>query len=233
VIQKNYLKTKEFLNQSFAKVRDANLSRVFVSSVREGVLSDNQISKKPQPPAWLLFARETLRNPRVMGTCWSSTQQLARTIARFVPLTESGLVVELGGGTGIVTEALLQQGIAPERLVSIEQAASLADYIRQRCPQIRVLKGDALHLCDLLGSDSQRVSTIVSGLPFRSLPPVIGHGIIKQIDKVLPKNGLMIQFTYDLSGRKIFMPHHFKRVAHKFVWKNLPPARVDVYQTEK
>jgi phospholipid N-methyltransferase len=226
------LKALEFINQSVARVREVNLSRVFVSSVREGVLSDNQISK-PQLPPWLLFARETLRNPRAMGAGWSSTRQLARTIARFVPLTDSGLVVELGGGTGIVTEALLQQGIAPERIVSIEQAASLADYIRQRCPQVRVLKGDALHLCDLLGSDSQRVSTIVSGLPFRSLPPIIGHGIIKQIDKVLPKNGLMIQFTYDLSGRKIFMPHHFKHVAHKFVWRNLPPARVDVYQSEK
>lgn len=233
MIQRNILKAKYFLNQSITRVRDANLSRVFVPSGREGVFTDNQIASKPQLPSWLLFARETLRNPRAMGTGWSSTRQLARAIASFVPITESGIVVELGGGTGIVTEALLQHGVAPERLVSVEQSAPLADCLRRRCPKARIIKGDALHLRDLLGSDCQRVSTVVSGLPFRSLPRAVVHGIIKQIDEILPPNGLMIQFTYDLSGRAMFLPHHFKRVSHKMVWSNLPPARVDIYQLEK
>ncbi len=230
MIQHHSLKNKNFVEQSVTGVSDVNLSQVFID--QEATLTDSSIHK-PQSPAWLLFIRETLRNPRTMGTGWASTPQLARAIAGCVPLTDSGLVVELGGGTGSVTEALLKQGIAPERLVSIEQSVELADYLRRRCPQVRVIKGDALHLSNLLGSDSQRVSTIVSGLPFRSLPPAIGHGIIKQIDKLLPKNGLIIQFTYALSGRGLFLPHHFKRINHKIVWSNLPPARVDVYQRQQ
>lgn len=235
MIQRNILKAKSFFEQSIARVRDISFSRVFVNSVQEGTLADNrtQISK-PQLPAWFLFAREMWRNPRVMGTGWSSTPQLAGAIARFVPIPEQDqIVVELGGGTGIVTEALLKHGVASQHLVSIEQSTSLAEYLRKRCPQVRVIRGDALHLHDLLGNDSQRVSSIVSGLPFRSLPPAIGRGIIKQIDEILPKNGLLIQFTYDLSGRHIFLPHHFKRVSHKIVWSNIPPARVDVYQSNK
>ena len=230
MIQQNILKAKTFINQSVARVRDVSFSRNFIDSIREMPLIDKKMSK-PKTPAWVLFAREALRTPRTIGTGWASSAQLARAIASFVPLTESGLVVELGGGTGIVTETLLQKGIAPEHLVSIEQSANLADCLRRRCPQVRVIKGDALHLCNLLGDDSRRVSTIVSGLPFRSLPHAIGHGIIKQIDEALPKNGLLIQFTYDLSRRTLFLPPHFKRISHKTVWANLPPARVDVYQS--
>jgi phospholipid N-methyltransferase len=229
VIQRNIVKAKTFFNQSVARVRDVSFSRVFVDSVREKFLTDISISKT-KTPTWMLFARETLRNPRSMGTLWTSSPWLAQAIANFVPKPESGIVVELGGGTGVVTEALLQHGISPERLVSIELSATLVDCLRRRCPQIRIIKGDARHLCDLLGNDCQRVSTIVSSLPFRSLPPIIGHSIIKQIDKVLPKGGLLIQYTYDLTGRGLNLPHNFHHQFHKVVWSNFPPARVDVYK---
>jgi len=219
VIPDNFLKAKILLNQSVNKVRQVSFSRA----------ASNKINNA-QTPAWLLFAREILRNPRTMGAGLPSTPRLAQAMANFVPMTENELVVELGAGTGIVTEALLQRGIPPERLIAIEQAPSLTEYLHQRYPQARIINGDALHLSQLLGSDCQQVTTIVSGLPFRSLPHSIGHGIIEQIKAVLPKNGLLIQFTYDISGRTLFLPSEFKRVSHKIVWRNFPPARVDVYQ---
>lgn len=233
MIQRNFLKAKAFLNQSVTRVLEGSTSRTTVNLVGEQSLTDKH-TRKSQEPAWLLFARETLRNPRAMGTGWASSPQLARAIASLVPLpTERGLIIELGAGTGVITEALLQRDIPPEHLVSLEQSASLADYLHKRYPYVRVIKGDALHLSDLLGSDSQRINTIVSGLPFRSLPRMVGHGIIKQIEKVLPKEGLFIQFTYDLIGRGFFLPHHFKHVSSKIVLSNLPPARVDVYKLEQ
>ncbi|MCK5719082.1 MAG: methyltransferase domain-containing protein [Thiomargarita sp.] len=227
MIQRNISKAKLFINQSVARVRDVSLSRVFIDSIREtSILSKNEQSKSP---AWVLFAREALRNPRTIGTGWASSTRLARTIANSVPLDDDALIVELGGGTGIVTVALLERGIKPENLISIEQSASLADYLRQRCPKIRVIQGDALHLSDLLGEDVHRVKAIVSGLPFRSLPDIVKHGIIKQIDNILPKDGSLVQFTYDLSGRAYIFTKHFKYISHKMVWGNLPPARVDIY----
>lgn len=232
MIKGNLLKAKTFINQSAAKVLDAGVSRMAVDSIQELPNASNQTSKKPQP-GWMLFAREAWRNPRIMGTGWASSSRLAQTIASFVPITESGLIVELGGGTGVVTKALLQRGVAPERLVCIEQSASLADYLHRNFPKVRVIKGDARHLCDLLGNDNdcQRISNIVSGLPFRSLPPAVGHDIIKQIDQALPKEGVLVQFTYDLGARRVIpLPHHFQHVYYKLVWSNIPPARVDIYQ---
>ena len=185
---------------------------------------------KTKKPAWLLFAREILRNPRTMGAGLPSTPRLARNMANFVPICENELVVELGAGTGVITEALLKRGIPPERLISIEQSPRLTEYLHQRYPKARIITGDALHLSKLLGSECQQVTTIVSGLPFRSLPHSVGHGIIEQIKAILPKNGLLIQFTYDISGRAQFLPSEFQRVSHKIVWRNFPPARVDVYK---
>ncbi len=231
MIERNILKAKTFLNQSFARVAEVSSSQASVGLVQKHSRAGNQ-DRQPLS-SWMLFAREALRNPRAIGTVFESSTRLAREIAQFVPLNESGLILELGGGTGKVTEALLERGIAPERLVSVEQSASLAEYLHKRFPKVRIIKGDAVHLSQLLGNDSQRVSTIVSGLPFRSLPHAVGHGIIKQIEEILPEKGLLIQFTYDLSGQTTYLPHHFKNVSHKIVWSNLPPARVNVYQPER
>ena len=232
MIQANLVKVKSFLSQSIVKVRELGLSRAFVNFGRESILTDNKPFKKYELPAWVLFARETVRNPRVMGTCWSSSPNLANAIAAFVS-DKDGIVIELGSGTGIVTEALLKHGVAAEGLISIEQSAELTKHVRKRCPNVRVINGDALHLETLLGDDFKRVTTIVSSLPFRSLPHVVRHGIIKQIDQALPKNGLLIQFTYDLTGRTMSLPSHLKRVSHKIIWGNFPPARIDVYRQQR
>ena len=233
MIQRNLLKAKTFINKSVAKVRDVNLSRKFIDSIREIPQRGKKISQS-QPPPWILFTREILRAPRTMGTGCPSSRRLAKTMASFVPLTKSKLVVELGSGTGVVTKALLQHGIAPERLVSIEQSANLADYLHKQYPQVRIIEGDAMQLCHFLGDDYQQVSAVVSGLPLLSLPQPVRQGIIKQIEKVLlPKNGLLIQFTYDISGKSKPLPSQFKHISHKTVWSNLPPARVDVYRLER
>lgn len=223
MLQRNIVKAKEFINNSVTKVRDMSRNQVSVTSASRSPLT------QPRQLPWLLFAREIWRNPRTMGAACPSSPRLAKMMAHLVPEDQS-VVVELGAGTGIITKALLQRGIAPERLVSVEISKTLANFLQQHYPQVRVINGDARHLSDLLGSDCQRVNTIVSGLPFRSLPRAIGRDIVKQIEEILPVGGLLIQFTYDLSGRATYLPHHFKRVSVRLVWNNLPPARIDVYQ---
>jgi phosphatidylethanolamine/phosphatidyl-N-methylethanolamine N-methyltransferase len=139
------------------------------------------------------------------------------------------LVVELGAGTGAVTEALLARGVPARQLIAIERSPALADLLRARFPGIRVVCGDAVHLRRLLrhlGTGGARIN-IVSSLPLRSLPPKQVHSILKEIGGVLRSGGRWIQFTYALVGRQI--PRGFAREASSLVWRNLPPARVDVF----
>jgi phospholipid N-methyltransferase len=180
----------------------------------------------------MLFAREIIQNPRAMGAACPSSKHLAHTMAGQVPVLNAGYVLELGGGTGTITEALLHH-VPANRLVVIERAPNLAGYLRQRFPHSHILEGDASHVVHLLGDKAPEVQTIVSGLPFRSLPQIVVEQIIHQVDVLLKQGGTFTQFTYDLRGKMDYLPVHFQRVSTKFVWNNFPPARIDVYRVEK
>lgn len=218
---------KHTLGKSFNKLRQ---------SARKKAATEPSQSQPTDAPSRIasvaLFAREIIRNPRAMGAAVPSSAKLARAMAAQVPLVEDGgLVVEVGAGTGVVTAALLQRGILPENLIVVERAPALVMHLRQHFPHLRVIEGDAGHLKSLLGADFHRVKTIVSGLPLRSLPRPVVESIIRQYDKILENGGLLIQFTYDLLNRakSIGMEKHFVRIASIIIWRNLPPARVEVF----
>lgn len=176
-----------------------------------------------------LFIREIATNPSAMGAAWPSFKRLARKIAAQVPHTP-GFVVELGAGTGVVTSALLEHGIANNRLIVIERAAALANHLQHRFPQLRIIQGDASELTALLNTDNYPVHTIVSGLPLRSLPVATVQAIGNQIDKVLEPGGLYIQFTYSLLRTPLPPSPRLCWVHSEYSLWNPPPARVDVFR---
>ena len=67
-----------------------------------------------------LFLQEWLANPRRTGSVVPSSRQLAAAMARWLPADPESFVLELGPGTGIITEALLKHGLREEKLVAIE-----------------------------------------------------------------------------------------------------------------
>jgi phospholipid N-methyltransferase len=187
--------------------------------------------QNPGAASLALFAREILANPRAMGAACPSAPLLASSMAARVPLDRDGLVVELGGGTGAVTTALLEQGVPVWKLVVVERSPTLARHLRQRFPQLRILQGDAAHLTQLLGDDvARRIDSIVSSLPLRSLQPATTRAIGHQFETLLEPGGLLIQYTYDLRGTHPRLLPYFRRLSSKIVWGNLPPARVEVFE---
>ena len=62
-----------------------------------------------------------ISNPRGVSAPTPSSPTLARAIAAQVDVARDGLVIELGPGTGVVTQALLEHGVAAHRLIAIEQ----------------------------------------------------------------------------------------------------------------
>lgn len=175
------------------------------------------------------FGREILDSPRSMGAICPSSPALARRMANLIE-PGSGKVVELGGGTGTVTSALLGRGIDPGQLIVIEQSAKLSALLNRRFPEVCVVNGDAARLAELLGADYGNISAIVSSLPLRSLEPNTVLQIMAQLEKVLHVGGVFIQYTYshrDMRGR---LSQDFKTIHSCTVWGNLPPARVDAYR---
>lgn len=175
-----------------------------------------------------LFIKEAASHPITVGAAWPSSKHLAEGIAAVVNLG-SGIVVELGAGTGVVTKALLKRGIKPSQLFVVERSPAMSQYIRKNFPKLHVLEGDAQELSQLLGPKNQPVKTIVSSLPLRSLPNKVVKEIGKQIEKVMAKNSYFIQFTYSLHRKPKPPSPQLQWLESKYIWRNLPPARIDIF----
>lgn len=180
-----------------------------------------------------LFLRELVAQPGSVGAVCASSPQLAARMAALVDLAADGLVVELGGGTGVITAALLAHGVPPGRLVVVEQSERLATHLQRRFAAVRVLQGDAADLPMMLarlgdGSVPPRVGHIVSGLPLLSIPLDCRQRILQAGAAVLAPGGRLLQFTYALRGASPWQLAGLVPERHERVLANLPPARIDV-----
>ena len=160
-----------------------------------------------------------------------SGMPLARSMAAFAPRKGDGLVVELGAGTGTVTRQLLDAGIAPRRLVVVEQSPVMVSLLRERFPQLAILEADARWLADCLPRDRQ-VDCIVSSLPLLSLNERVRNQIISAMFEVLHEGGLLIQYTYSWRKANAFLKDGFRCIGSSQVWHTVPPARVFRFRRE-
>ena len=176
-----------------------------------------------------LFITEFIKSPRTVGSIYPSSKMLAKRMAEKIDLKKEEIVLELGGGTGKVTRALLNKGVLPSQLVVIEKSPKLTAALHKKFPHVDIIEGDATELLSLLKKyDQKRIRYIISGLPFRSLSPDITDKIMQQINPLMQNNTKLVQFTYSLTDKLPKYFADFLLLKSSIVWANLPPARVNV-----
>lgn len=173
----------------------------------------------------LLFLRELFSNPAAAGAPWPSSRQLGAKMAAGIPESGSGLVVELGAGTGVVTQALLDHGVEMERLLIIERSPVLFEYLRKRFPQLRVVLADAADCRDLIPAGTP-IDAVISSIPLRSLPFEKSEAIVNHWRNLAPRGTRLVQFTYALRGPLRHLSSRFNVHDTEIAWFNFPPARV-------
>jgi len=176
------------------------------------------------------FLMEIARNPFQMGAVWPSSPALARAMARWLPEDAQHPILELGPGTGIVTEELLAAGLPEERLVAVEKSPVLARSLQARFPKARILSGDALEIQELL--QGRRVGAVFSGLPLKVFKPDQVRRLADQIHHCLLPGAPWVQFSYQLVSNRAPAPT-FRSTASQVVWLNFPPAKVSVYRSRQ
>jgi phosphatidylethanolamine/phosphatidyl-N-methylethanolamine N-methyltransferase len=178
------------------------------------------------------FIRSWLEKPLAIGAVTPSSRILARTMASYVDPESPGPVIELGPGTGPVTEALVARGIEPKRLILVEFNANFCRLLRSRYPDATVVQGDAYSLKRLLDNlVRQPAAAVVSGLPLLTKPLRTRLRLISDVFSLLQPDAPFIQFTYSMTTPPI--PKGLARVeteASDRIWLNFPPARVWVYR---
>jgi len=182
------------------------------------------------------FIRQWVENPRLIGAVSPSGPALAKAMASYVDLKKEGPIIELGPGTGPVTQALLARGIAPERLVLVEYEQGFCHLLAERYPGVQIVQGDAYSLKNTLQNKlSAQPITVVSSLPLLVRPERDRVELLHQAFELMGPDGLFIQFTYGLT--KSPMPMHAHSITGAYVGKgsapillNIPPARVWRYR---
>jgi len=178
------------------------------------------------------FIRSWLEKPLAIGAVTPSGRVLARTMARYVDPASTGPVVELGPGTGPVTEALIAHGIEPKRLMLVEFNPDFCRILRKRFPEATVVQGDAYSLRRTLGDVLEEpAAAIVSGLPLLNKPLRTRIRLINEAFGLMHDKAPFVQFTYSMAAPPI--PKGLSRIAAEAserIWMNLPPARVWCYR---
>ncbi len=184
--------------------------------------------------ATTLFLQELVNAPRQVGAILPSSKQLAVAMARWLPLHSDTYALELGPGTGVVTQALMERGLREDRLIAIEKSPKMADHLRSRFPRSKIITGDAFELDDLLKRQHARavgkIGVVFSSLPLLNFEPDIADSLAQKIRALLPPEGKLVQYSYHLGNRQPKAAAHFRYLASDLIWLNLPPARVSVYQ---
>lgn len=175
-----------------------------------------------------IFFGRWLRDPLRMGTFLPSGAALGRAVAAAAQTGKKGAVVELGGGTGAVTKALLAAGVAPEDLIVIERERELYDVLVARFPKLRIIHGDALQSKTLLAGIGP-VRAVVSGLPLLNMPPRFQKALLQSCFELMGEDGVFVQFTYGpgspVPERRLRRLGLAPRLTAR-VWRNVPPASV-------
>ncbi len=180
------------------------------------------------------FFLRWLRRPARLGAVVPSSPALAAALAAEVDTQAPGAVVELGSGTGRVTAALVDAGVAPETLVAIEREASFCALLAARFPGVRVVRGDSRALKRLLAHNPVGpVKAVVSSLPLLNLSAREQRAVLSQVAAVLAPGGVLVQYTYGPaepvpSGLRAELGLTGERT--HWVLVNLPPAAVWRYR---
>jgi phosphatidylethanolamine/phosphatidyl-N-methylethanolamine N-methyltransferase len=192
----------------------------------------------PDTPGWTFF-RQWLKNPLAIAAISPSSRHLARQmVAELPPGTRR--VIELGGGTGVFTQALLEHGIAPNDLMVLELNEELHHHLRRRFAEVHVVCADARDLPSVAQrsgyADGGPADAVISGLGLLSMSKPMQHAIVEAAFNTMGPEGRLIQFTYGPASpvaKEVLEALHLNSRRGNFAWWNMPPATVYVYSRNR
>lgn len=181
-------------------------------------------AKKVSNP-WMFF-RRWLAHPLQMGSIVPSSPVLCARVVQQIRRTPDEVVVELGAGTGVISKALLNAGLPPERLYVVEIVPDMVEHLRHVLPGANVIEGDARMLPDLLPDHIRgKIGTVVCGIPLVLLPVAEQRRFIDAIEAVAPRRGFL-HYSYCVTSPLPSRKHALDAKRESWTPLNFPPASV-------
>jgi phosphatidylethanolamine/phosphatidyl-N-methylethanolamine N-methyltransferase len=184
---------------------------------------------------WQEFLVESVTSHNEVRALASSSQGLAELITDLASLDTADAVIELGPGTGVFTEKIVEKTRAGSTFLAFEINPKFVEVTRRRCPRCTVVQESAVHARKYLNASGlEHCDSVVSGLPWATFSETLQDDLLDAISDALRPGGTFVAFTYVSS---LLLPggRGFRRKLHerfteveqsRVVWRNMPPAFV-------
>jgi phospholipid N-methyltransferase len=176
----------------------------------------------------LLFAKNFLQHPRMLGSLIPSSRFLVDRLLAKVDWARARTIVEYGPGVGTITAHILSRMSPHTRLVVFEMNEDFVCYLKRSFPdpRLHVVHGSAANVqreLDWLKLDG--ADYIISGIPFTTMPVKLREKIMAESRDALRPGGavLVYQFTRAVLP---YLRSHFKQIDQDFEPRNILPARL-------
>lgn len=179
-----------------------------------------------------LFFTKFVAKGRQISSAVPSSPAMVERVLEHVDFTKPATIVELGAGTGPITEQIVDLLRPHHRFVAVENDHDFCNVLRRRFPEVTLLESDATRLTEPLAKlGIHKVDYVLSGLPTPSLPRRSLVRLIHWLRESLSPNGVFIQITVVPAMYLNFYKRLFEQVDYRSVWLNVPPG--GVYQCGK
>ena len=186
------------------------------------------------------FAIEALADFRTVGAVAPSSRYLTQAMLGPLSLESAHVVVEVGPGTGAMTQALLNLIPFDATLLAFEINSRFSGYLKSHIsdPRLVVINASAETLQkEIHGRGYERVDAVVSSLALGLMPDRKRRTFLGELGSLLGEAGVFTQYQYihrlqmkNGQVRKFHLAHllqaYFSSVQQRIIWRNLPPAFV-------
>jgi len=174
-----------------------------------------------------LFLKSWFDSPKRMGTLFPTFARTGRMLASVIKDVQNVRVLELGMGTGQVTEQILNSGVRMENFATVEFDPKFCSEVQARHPDLKILNMDAASIATKAPKEFiGQTDYIISTLPLITLGVNKAKEIIDAIFKVLKPGGVYVQITYHPAKPTYMKSMGLKVTKLCISWINLPPTHI-------
>lgn len=183
---------------------------------------------KARPSDVLLFARNFVKHPKMLGSVIPSSRFLVHRLLAEVDWSRARVILEYGPGVGTFTREILRRMPTDGTLIVFETNADFVRFLRASVPdpRLQVVHGSAADAALILQQRGLAYADyVISGIPYTTIPPVIRDQILETTRAVLRPDGafLVYQFTRTVLP---LLQRVFGTVRQEFEPRNVMPARL-------
>ena len=174
------------------------------------------------------FIKEFWKDKKMIGSMVPSSKYLAAKMLDHIPFKNTKLIIELGPGTGIFTEKIIQKLDVTTQLIVLELNSEFYQELKAKIchTNVHIKEASADKIGEImLELGFEKADIIISSLPLANFSAKLRNSILEVVKESLNENGSFIQFQYSLNAYKN-LKKLFPVVKLNFTALNFPPAFV-------